>query len=127
MQFLIVNAGVRYWEDGTINGKEDEDGSITPCKELDRWKPIIDIDRGEILNWTLGVKAEIHYKVCDDGIYILQDSDSNDIKTIEDYVPSILCPKDNGYGDYIIMDIDEAGFIKDWKGDLTDFYDEDED
>lgn len=26
-----------------------------------------------------------------------------------------MCPKENGYGDYIIMNIDENGFIQGWE------------
>jgi hypothetical protein len=33
----------------------------------------------------------------------------------------MLSPKENGYGDYIIMDIDEFGFIKSWSVDLDEF------
>lgn len=27
---LVVSANVRYWEDSTINGVEDKDGTLTP-------------------------------------------------------------------------------------------------
>ena len=30
------------------------------------------------------------------------------------YVPDFLCPADSGYGDYMIMDINEEGHIADW-------------
>lgn len=30
------------------------------------------------------------------------------------YVPDFLCPADSGYGDYMIMDINEEGQIADW-------------
>lgn len=37
----------------------------------------------------------------------------------------ILCvPKKNGYGDYVIMDIDRDGKIENWKADLSDFQDD---
>lgn len=29
-----------------------------------------------------------------------------------------MCPADEGYGDYIIMNIDENGFIQGWKKEL---------
>ena len=29
-----------------------------------------------------------------------------------------MCPADEGYGDYIIMNIDENGFIKGWSKEL---------
>lgn len=118
---LHVSAGVRYWEDSEVNGVTDETGDLIPCKDGDRWKPIIDVKTGQILNWSKGVKADIHYKVCDDGIYILKDKSDKIIVEIDSYVPNTLCPKEEGYGDYIIMDIDENGFIKDFKFDPEDF------
>jgi len=42
-----------------------------------------------------------------------------------DYVPEIMCPKENGYGDYIIMIVDENGKIENWKQTLDGFIDED--
>lgn len=30
---LKVEAGVRYWEDATVNGIEDVDGALIPCKK----------------------------------------------------------------------------------------------
>lgn len=127
VEFLQVSAGVRYWDDGTINGECREDGFDTPCKDGDRWKPIIKLETGEIVNWDKGNKAEMHYKICDDGLYTLIDDKGEVVKTIDGYVPSLMCPKENGYGDYIIMDIDEDGMIQDWKCDLSDFDNEDED
>src|SRR5688572_3230134 len=111
---LSVRAGVRYWEDAKIDGVEDEAGDLIPCRDEDYWCPEIDIDKGVITNWK-GCKAEIHYKVCDDGTYTLKDAEGNVIKEIEGYVPDIMCPEDNGYGDYIIMKVDEAGKIANWK------------
>jgi len=125
VEFLQVDAGVRYWYDGTINGESLEDGSTTPCKEGERWKPLINLETGQIVNWTKGIKADIHYKVCDDGLYTLVDKDKQKIKEIEGYVPNIMCPKGTGYGDYIIMDINEDGFIQGWSRDLSEFIEED--
>lgn len=120
---LHVEAGVRYWQDSKINGVEDDskDPKI-PCAIGGLWKPIIDIDSGQILNWTKGVTADVHYKVCDSGSYWVRDETGKIILSREDdYVPSILCPEENGYGDYIIMYIDENGFIQNWKADMSDF------
>jgi hypothetical protein len=126
---LIVDAGVRYWEDATINGVEDEQGDLVPCREGDRWKPIIDIEKGVITNWTKGVKANIHYKVCDDGIYHLADKDGNILLTKEDYVPDILDLDNESYGDYIIMIVDENGNIENWDSEpnIDDFMNDDND
>lgn len=125
LKTLVVNAEVRYWEDATVNGVEDTLGDLIPCRENDSWCPIIDIDSGLITNWKQGVKAEVHYKVCDGGSYYLQDDNGNTVLSIEqDYVPRMMCPKRNGYGDYIIMDIDENGQISNWEKTLDGFIDE---
>ena len=123
---LQVDAGVRYWEDATVNGQEDTEGDLIPCREGDSWKPLINVETGVILNWNKGVKADIHYKICDDGRYYLLDADNNTVLSIEnDYVPKCLCPKENGYGDYIIMDVNEDGIIDNWKFSLSGFTNED--
>ena len=60
--------------------------------------------------------------MCDCGSYYLKDEQGNTVLAIEnDYVPKIMCPKENGYGDYIIMDIDEIGQIQNWKADISSF------
>ena len=123
--FLQVSAGARYWENATVNGKEDVDGDLIPCRNGDYWEPRIDINTGQILNWMQGTTADIHYKVCDDGKYTLQAADGTEIKIKEGYVPDIMCPEGEGHGDYIIMKIDENGMIAGWNPDLTDFSDED--
>lgn len=125
-KYLVVRAGVRYWEDATINGIPDENGDLTPCREGSNWRPKIDIDSGRILNWKEGVIGDIHFKVCDDGDYRILDEDGDEIVKKEGYVPDIMCPEENGYGDYIIMKINENGFIAHWQPDLTDFQNEDD-
>ena len=82
----------------------------------------IEIETGKILNWRQGVKAEIHYKVCDCCGWELKDENGGVVFDADDgYVPSTLAPKEDGYGDYIIMDIDENGVIADWNFDIEDF------
>lgn len=119
---ILVNANVRYWEDGTVNGVEDGDGTPNmPCavkgEKGYRWMPIIDIETGQIRNWREGTTAEIHYKVCDEFECRIFDEKGGVrclIKDYEGYVPKFMCPKDRGYGDYIIMDVNEYGYIQDW-------------
>lgn len=113
-----VRAFVRYWEDATVNGKQDDAlNPQMPCVVVGLddtcWVPKIEVKSGLILNWEPGTEASIHYKVCDEceltimkGNTVLYDGDG--------YVPDFLCPKSEGYGDYIIMDIDSDGFIKNW-------------
>ena len=123
---LQVSAGVRYWEDATVNGIEDEQGDLIPCRDGNYWKPKIDIETGQVLNWKKGIKANIHYKVCDDGEYWLQnEKGENVLKSEGDYVPDILAIDDDGFGDYVILSINEDGFINNWKFDISDFVDED--
>lgn len=121
VKFLQVEAGVRYWEDADVNGVEDTDGALIPCRDGDDWKPLIDVNTGIIQNWTPGVKADIHYKVCDDGKYTLLDENNNVIKSVEDYVISDLTSD----SDYIILTIDETGKIEDWNPTFEDFEQED--
>lgn len=121
IEYLFVEAGVIHWDDGIMNGIEDKDGNI-PCRDGDCWKPLININTGKIVNWTQGVRATIHYKVCDNGTYKLLDVNMELIKKIRDYVPKMLSPKAEGWGDYIIMDIDPDGQINDWKVILDEFY-----
>lgn len=121
---LQVKAGVRYWEDATVNDVEDNDGELIPCRIKDdneNWFPVIDIDSGIITNWEKGKTAEIHYKVCDDGIYVVFDENEKEIARKEGYVPDTMSPKEQGYGDYIIMNVDENGLIENWKFDINDF------
>jgi len=122
---LHVEAGVRYWEDATVNGVEDEQGTLIPCRDNEDWSPIIDIETGKILNWEQGKIADIHYKICDDGRYSIKDADDNTILSIEGYVPKTLSIESNGYGDYITLKVDENGQINNWKFDIDDFKDED--
>lgn len=123
---LKVEAHARYWEDFEVNGVSDDDGKDVPCRVGDMWCPIIDFDSGKVMNWEQGKTADVHIKVCDRGSYYLLDENDEVILSIEEnYVPKIMCPKDSGYGDYIIMDIDENGMIKDWVMDLSGFIDED--
>lgn len=119
---IAVKAGVRYWEDAKVDGVEDVDGNLIPCRKDEYWCPVIDIDSGIILNWRKGVTADIHYKVCDDGSYYLKDEEGEDILCIEnDYVPKIMSPEENGYGDYIIMKVLANGQIVNWQIDIEDF------
>ena len=122
IKYCQVKAEVRYWEDSEVNGVEDENGNLIPCRVGDLWCPLIDIDNGVIINWEEGKEAKVHYKVCDAGSYYLQDEQGETILSIEDnYVPNSLIPGE--YGDYIVMTINKDGVIKEWKSspDISDF------
>lgn len=120
-RFLVIEAGVRYWEDATVNGVSDDDGDLIPFRDGSVWRPTIDLDTGKVEHWPQGTTASIHYKVCDDGRYMLFDADRDQLAAIEGYVPEIMSPGGNGYGDYIIMDIDEGGVIANWRVTLDEF------
>jgi hypothetical protein len=125
--YLDCDIGVRYYEDATVCGVQDnEHNPKIPCycKEQNSWRPLINLHSGQIQNWVKGAYADVHYKVCDAGTYKLLDENYNLIKAIDGYVPQILCPSENGYGDYVIMHIDENGFIKNFKVQLEEFCDD---
>lgn len=120
VRYLKADCGVRYWEDAEVNGVEDEEGNI-PCRNGASWQPVIDLDTGKIEGWPEGTTADLHYKVCDAGVYTLLDENRETVKQIDGYVPSIMCPEGNGYGDYVIMKIGGDGKIANWVPDLSDF------
>ncbi len=125
VKYLLAEVGARYWEDATVNGEEDTEGSLIPCRDGEYWKPLIDIESGVIVNWGKGKVANVHYKVCDDGVYRLLDENKQEIEVIEGYVPNIMCPEGDGYGDYVIMNIDENGKIDNWQVNLSEFTNDD--
>lgn len=116
MRFIEVDAEVRYWEDGRINGEVDKDGKI-PLRVGDSWCPVIDLSNGQIQDWPLGVTAEVYYKVCDAGLYWLLNSDKQRIaKWRGNYVPNdFLCVGSRGSGDYIIFKVGTDGKIIGWE------------
>lgn len=121
VKFLRARCGVRYWEDADVNGVEDTDGSRIPCRAGETWCPVIDLADGRIIDWPAGVIADIHYKVCDEGIYELLDKDSNVVAKRDGYVVGMMSPEEEGYGDYVIMKVGPSGIIANWKVDLSDF------
>lgn len=114
--YLKIDAHVRYWDDAKINDERcDEDGSNIPFKNGESWRPIINLVDGTILNWPANTTGSFHFKVCDAGCYYLLDKDMNILfEIINDYIPSGVCHGDNGYGDYIIFDVDTEGKIKNY-------------
>ena len=123
IKMLKIRAGVRYWEDATVNGIEDEKGELIPCRVGDNWCPVIDIESGIIRNWEIGKKADVHFKVCDDGDYWLCDGNGDELLHKDGYVPDMLDLDGESYGDYIILNIDENGKIEGWDNDpnVSDF------
>ena len=118
---LRANCGVRYWEDGLVNGIEDERGDLIPLRNGDRWNIVIDVDTGIIEGWPEGTTASLHYKVADEGIYSLVSRSGEVITTKDGYVPGMLSPAGEGFGDYVIMNIGADGKIEGWCFDASCF------
>lgn len=69
--YIEVSAGVRYWEDASVNGAEDTEGSLIPFRKGDNWEPVIRLADGMVMEWPQGTTADVHFKVCDAGEYWL--------------------------------------------------------
>ena len=113
---LEVEAEVRYWEDATVNGVVDSDGILIPGRSEDLWKVRMNVFEGKIEDWPGAMRASIHYKVCDAGDYWLTDRAGCRLaKWRSCYVPAdFLCHGRDRHSDYIIMTIDEGGFIENY-------------
>ena len=133
IKYIFIDSSVRYWEDSRINGIRDisnptiDNPPTIPKVIWDienqefKWVPIIDIDKGIILDWPTDIEAIIHYKVCDEFKCCVKESlDKNySVLHYEGYVPRFMCPVEDGFGDYIIMSIDKNGKIKGWNPGLV--------
>lgn len=80
------------------------------------WRPVIDLDKGRVLNWPKDIEAKLCYKVVDEFVCILQDDNGNQVAEYDDYVPRCMQLDEEGYGDYIYITIDSEGYIKNWDG-----------
>lgn len=144
MKILKISAGVRYWEDGRVNGVQDisyeeQEQGAQPrmpfaCKHEEekrqkdkfRWDVSIDAENGVIIGWPSGTTASMCYKVCDD-CEIKYEIDGTVVATNDGYwyCPDFLARVEPGYGDYIHMKINEAGVIDNWKYSLVEKWRED--
>lgn len=135
IKYIKVRVGVRYWEDAEYNGVED----VSLCDATEPIKPnmpfavstgketciapqgaydwVIDIDpsNGNIIGWEEGNTANIQYKSCDDNTIYLYGENDTLLKEYNCYVPSFLCIGDEGYGDYVIMEINSKGHIMNFR------------
>jgi hypothetical protein len=115
-KFLEVSAKVRYWEDAHVNGDRDIDGTLMPFRNGDLWVPTIRLSDGKVMDWPEGMTARVYYKVCDGWECWLRSASRRLFKCRDYYVPDpYLCHGDEGYGDYIILNIGPDGIIKDWR------------
>ena len=131
-------------EDAIVNGEcDDEDKCLMPFLEkcgTDSflWKPVIDIDKGKIVNWPNGTTAKTNYKSVDcNKIYFYNKNEKliswfskeeqEEVNVYEGYVPEILDCVGDGYGDYVQMKIDKNGYIKNFdKEDIYQIFNEEE-
>ncbi len=122
----------RHWSTSEINGVEDDDDNpqmplIQEHLGEKAWHIIVNLDTGQICNWPQGTKASIHYKSVDENYIHILDDRLGIVKEYEGYVPNFLCPKEEGWGDNVLMDIDENGFIQDFNNNLDDIFDNEDD
>ena len=97
VKYLNASMGVRYWEDGRVNGvDEGEDNPKMQLKSNDTWEITVDLETGKILGWPEGVTAETNYKVCDAGIYRALDAERVCVVEKDGYVPKMLSPGGDG-------------------------------
>lgn len=116
IKYLRVRAGVRYWEDGEVNGEEDDTDNprIPFAQAIGNWIIDIDTETGFIKDWPHGISARVHYKTCDDNTFYFINHNGTVVGEYDGYVPSCLSIDEGGYGDYIIFHIAANGKIEDW-------------
>lgn len=116
-EYIEVSAKVRYWEYSSVNGVPDENGTLIPFRKNDLWCPVIRLSDGMVMDWPVGMTADINYKICDAGEYWLQDADKNRIAKFGGYyVPDdFLCHGSKGHGDYIIFSVASNCMIEKWR------------
>lgn len=84
-----------------------------PLRFGDIWIAKIDIEEKRVVDWPKGKELDLYIKVADQGTYVLRDSDGEAVASrVDDYVPNALLPGE--YGDYLHLDIDADGVIKNW-------------
>ena len=117
---INVNIAPRYIGDDEGDDIPTDFPLLNDLKNL--WVADINIDTGKIENWKTGKARKLFAKVCDAGVYTLFDSDGNQVSRIDGYIPEIV---PNEYGDYINLDIDEEGYIRNWNNNvsLDEFFD----
>jgi hypothetical protein len=76
------------------------------------------VNEGKILDWPEGFCLETHFKVCDQGIYVYSNYDESAQIVSADcgeyYVPTWLDDVDDGYGDYLYINVNGDGSIDKW-------------
>lgn len=107
-----------------VNGgqESDNDGLRMPFVKDGCWHVDIDRATGRIAGWPKGVTAKTYYKSVDENEVILIGQDGETIVNYDGYVPKFLSIYDNGYGDYVMVEIEPDGHIKDFNFTKDDIY-----
>lgn len=117
IEYVSIEIPLRY-------GDEDVPYDF-PLRNKDKWNVSIEIDSGKIHGWPEGKAGKFFTKVCDTGSYWLVSNTGDIVAEIEsDYCPNLLIPGE--YGDYIDLDIDKNGTIKNWPKtpDVSEFFEQ---
>jgi hypothetical protein len=116
---MWVQAEVRYFEDAYLNGEKCTDDTPFPGRVGDKWEIRIDTETGKIHNWPVNTTAKTSFKVCDRCSWQLWGDGKDPVVECQNqYVPDILSPNYESYGDYICMEVDAEGTIKGWDSSL---------
>ena len=111
---LTLKISVYHLGDSEVDGNEDSEAhpKMPFLKKIYdweyEWKLDIDIDTGKIADWPVGITAKTYYKVSDQLELFWMD------RHYKGYVPKFLQIFDNGFDDYIHIEIDGTGQIVDW-------------
>lgn len=138
LRYLKAKIGVRYW----VDCKYSKDNGNTWYEDLgdstdeeviadmpfvfseknkwyttNYWIITIDLDEGKVLDWPKDFMIRTNFKVCDDGEYIFLNENKEEAINItkeydQYYVPDFLAIEDDGYGDYVYINIDGDGRIE---------------
>lgn len=115
VKYIAFNIPIYY---GDLNWSEkDNEFCNKYYSNADILSIKIDIENGIVTDWAyqeLNNVFSIYAKVRDEGTYRLYDNQHNEIVSYQGYVPDILSCVDEGYGDYLSMDISPDGRIDKW-------------
>lgn len=113
-------------ENWLVNGEPPKRIDKLPLyvSHLDNITFYVDLHCGYVLDWPKGRTLEVEDKVRDEGEYFLTDAYLRRVIEANDpnpYVVKMLDTRGDGFGDYMQFEIDENGYIKNWKTDFRDF------
>lgn len=121
VKYIHVMGEPRYLEDCFYNFEADEEGNVPILNENKLLDFKIDVHSGHIVDWKNGNVARVHYKVCDQCNYLLLNENGDVLFSLNEnglwYVPEFLDFEKESYGDYLIMNIDNKGFIQEFNKD----------